>query len=150
MKPEEINALPEPARRYIMLLETESDPAGTIRENARLRDENEFLRTECAALARDWRPIEAAPKDGTQIMVCGGTYHYSGATFPDEMPLKGVATVGYDQTRENWKGEQGEQYDEFFWYKPTHWMPLPVPYVDALVRSLHSKVAADYGSDRGN
>lgn len=129
MTPDQINALPDAQRKYIHALETECDHAGTIRENFQLRQENESLRSECARLARDWRPIETAPKDGTQIMVCGGTYHYSGDTFPDECPLMGVATVGYDQTRENWKGEQGEQYDEFYWHKPTHWVPLPTPLV---------------------
>lgn len=35
-----IGALPEPLRRYIMYLETNADPAGMVRENVMLRDEN--------------------------------------------------------------------------------------------------------------
>jgi hypothetical protein len=35
--PEAINALPEPLRRYIHELETNTDPAGMVRENIILR-----------------------------------------------------------------------------------------------------------------
>lgn len=41
---DEINALPEKIRRYIHDLETEADPAGTIRQNILVREENEMLR----------------------------------------------------------------------------------------------------------
>lgn len=40
----EINELPEHVRKYIMWLETDADPAGTIRENFRLNEENKALR----------------------------------------------------------------------------------------------------------
>jgi hypothetical protein len=49
--PETINALPKPLRRYIHDLETNADPAGTMRENIRLRQENEMLRKECRQVA---------------------------------------------------------------------------------------------------
>lgn len=52
MLSEEINVLPDRVRRYIAALETECDPAGTIRENFRLREENAGLRIECENLAR--------------------------------------------------------------------------------------------------
>lgn len=51
----EINALPEPLRRFVMDLETECDPAGTIRQNHLLRAENAGLRKECEQLALDAR-----------------------------------------------------------------------------------------------
>lgn len=35
---ENINALPEPLRRWIMMLETRADPAGDLRELVQLRD----------------------------------------------------------------------------------------------------------------
>ena len=41
---ENINALPWPLRNYIMWLGTECDPAGTIRKNVLIKDENEALR----------------------------------------------------------------------------------------------------------
>jgi len=37
--PENINALPEPIRQYISDLETQSDPAGMVRENTLLKDQ---------------------------------------------------------------------------------------------------------------
>lgn len=47
-----INALPNALRRYIHDLQTNADPAGTLRENFRLRQENAALRAECERLAR--------------------------------------------------------------------------------------------------
>src|SRR5512139_3260434 len=38
--PENVNALPEPLRRYIHDLQTNTDPAGLLRENFTLRQEN--------------------------------------------------------------------------------------------------------------
>jgi hypothetical protein len=52
---EEINALPENVRRYIMWLETDADPAGTLQENWRLTQENAALRKMLTASA-----VEAA------------------------------------------------------------------------------------------
>jgi hypothetical protein len=37
-RPEHINALPQPARKYVHDLETNADPAGMVAENALLRD----------------------------------------------------------------------------------------------------------------
>lgn len=54
--PENINALPEPLRRYIHALETDCDPQGTIRQNVLLKQENEFLRRECERLAGVHKP----------------------------------------------------------------------------------------------
>ena len=47
-----INALPEPLRRYIRDIEKACDAAGIVRENFMLRADNAFLRTECERLAR--------------------------------------------------------------------------------------------------
>lgn len=44
----EVNALPPRIKNYIMWLETEADPAGTIRENWRLSQENAALRVAIA------------------------------------------------------------------------------------------------------
>jgi hypothetical protein len=40
---EQFNALPENVRRYCMYLETDADPAGTIRSEMMLRDQVEAL-----------------------------------------------------------------------------------------------------------
>ena len=61
-----------------------------------------------------WQPIETAPKDGTEILVCG--------------PLRDGSGVYRDVTRwpNGWSGKWPVAYmhnsDE-----PTHWMPLPEP-----------------------
>lgn len=47
-----VNALPEPLRRYIHDIETNCDPAGMVRENFQLRQENELLRKECERLSK--------------------------------------------------------------------------------------------------
>lgn len=50
--PENINALPDPLRKFIHALSTDCDQQGTIRENYRLRQENAMLRFECERLAK--------------------------------------------------------------------------------------------------
>lgn len=52
-----INALPERLRRYIHHLETDADPADTLRENFRLREENAGLRVECEKFGQALRDI---------------------------------------------------------------------------------------------
>jgi hypothetical protein len=47
-----INALPAPLRNYIHLLQTDCDPAGTIRENVLIKDENQALRLRIAELTK--------------------------------------------------------------------------------------------------
>ena len=70
MNAEEINALPERLRKYVHALETECDPAGTIRENFRLREENATLRFECERLSRErylWvEPVPAYDPEATK------------------------------------------------------------------------------------
>jgi hypothetical protein len=50
---ESINALPMPLRLYIHDLQTSCDPAGTIRENVLLKDENYAMRLKLAELRGD-------------------------------------------------------------------------------------------------
>jgi hypothetical protein len=57
--PESINALPLALRTFIENLETRSDPAGTVRENILLKDENRQLRV---ALAEARDPFVAGEK----------------------------------------------------------------------------------------
>ncbi|HEX8124221.1 MAG TPA: hypothetical protein VF548_01420 [Allosphingosinicella sp.] len=45
-----VNRLPMPLQRFIHALLTECDPAGTIRENVLLKDENYALRRKIAEL----------------------------------------------------------------------------------------------------
>lgn len=59
---ESVNALPEPLRRYIHDLETNCDPSGMVRQNVQLKQENDWLRIECATLAARAALCDAAVK----------------------------------------------------------------------------------------
>jgi hypothetical protein len=80
-----------------------------------------------AALAAMWRPIEEAPKDGTEVLVAGGTFYNSMSTFTDDLPFIGPSWACWDDYCREWRGENSGGHDEFFYYKPTHFMPIPSP-----------------------
>jgi len=70
----------------------------------------------------EWQPIETAPKDGTPVLVCGGT-----ATLPCEwenIPIQ-EATIACFHNRQ-WNGDVTT--DGNCWrLNPDYWMPLPTP-----------------------
>ena len=89
-----------------------------------------------AALSADgwqmerWEPIETAPKDGTYVLVCGGTYRADSShlgPWPTEATKIACHTGGHSCVGHCWRGGQDEGYYNYYWYKPTHWMPLPKP-----------------------
>lgn len=80
-----------------------------------------------AALAEMWRPIEEAPKDGTYVLIAGGTYYNSMSLFNEDYPFEGQAIAKWDDYHRQWRGENSGGHDEYFWHKPTHFMPLPAP-----------------------
>ena len=61
--------------------------------------------------AMQWRPIEEAPKDGTEFI----------AYRPDA----GVFTANYDDEQDVWFANHG--YEDITDDLPTHWMPFPPP-----------------------
>lgn len=61
--------------------------------------------------AMQWRPIETAPRDGTEFI----------AYRPDA----GVFTAGYDDEQDVWFASHG--YEDITDDLPTRWMPLPLP-----------------------
>lgn len=72
----------------------------------------------------EWQPIETAPKDGTSILVCGGTIIWTeGMGFEAEMGEPRIACW----TGEYWYIGNGETYGDEIYCKPTNWMPLPAP-----------------------
>ena len=71
-----------------------------------------------------WRDTMTAPKDGTSVLIAGGTYYYDGGMSNQPYPLLGVTIASWDGVA--WNGEHGSEYDGEYWYKPTHWMPLPM------------------------
>jgi hypothetical protein len=60
----------------------------------------------------EWQLIETAPKDGTEILLCGpdwkGGQYRTTSAWPD-----------------NWSGKWPCFYMAYAAGEPTHWMPLP-------------------------
>lgn len=61
----------------------------------------------------EWKTIETAPKDGTDVLIAGPEFGKGPAFY------LAVAGFHHDYWREE---EYGDNY-----YQPTHWMPLPAP-----------------------
>lgn len=74
----------------------------------------------------EWQPIETAPKDGTFVLLCGGTGDYSsdrGWPFPPVVVAQWVNLP----LHKHWRYAS---YDSGYYGEvenPTHWMPLPEP-----------------------
>ena len=71
----------------------------------------------------NWQPIDTAPRDGTRILVCGGTRSDSGDLYGGGSPFEGVAIAFWDS--DGWNGGHAEGYGENWRHEPKHWMPLP-------------------------
>lgn len=69
-----------------------------------------------------WLPMYSAPRDGTEILVAGGTFNRDGDCFDMDYPLTGVAIAHFYTGA--WRGEQ-QAHDEHVWHKPAYWQPLP-------------------------
>jgi len=67
-----------------------------------------------AQCPQQWQPIETAPKDGTNILICGqGSegYYVSDVKWDGEWMLFNVASDDWTEPT----------------FKVSHWMPLPAP-----------------------
>jgi hypothetical protein len=71
----------------------------------------------------EWRTIDSAPKDGTEIVAIGRTTHGGSR-------LRASITAWYERYEDSPVWAAGWSYvapgyaDTF---EPTHWMPLPAP-----------------------
>lgn len=80
----------------------------------------------------EWQPIETAPKDGTEIVLCRGDRVSCGrwfdAVYPKEPIIVDGEYYGMEETGEVidacWMSIDGGFSEED---PPTHWMPLPEP-----------------------
>lgn len=63
----------------------------------------------------EWQPIETAPKDGTEILVCAPSHGKGPGQF--------VVIVTFLDGE--WTTDRNS-FDHSIW-PPTHWMPLPHP-----------------------
>lgn len=77
-----------------------------------------------------WQPIETAPKDGTWVLLSGGSIRYG--WDGDDIPK---CVCGQYTSYLNGSGYDGGWW-QFAWYDggyygeyegPTHWQPLPEP-----------------------
>ena len=83
-------------------------PEGPTRETYELISALRELR---AYRKEGWRPIETAPKDGTEILVCGPAcsgFYFSVACWKDR-----------------WQESWWSDYEDEELFPPSHWMPLP-------------------------
>lgn len=68
-------------------------------------------------MTTDWQSIESAPKDGTWVLVCGGTWPVTMAWYA----LNSRINRAYWKMDDEW--DDYDLADD----QPTHWMPLPEP-----------------------
>lgn len=85
--------------------------------------------TEIAAIAREWQPIETAPKDGNEILIFGGTFSDDNDWTDTDYPFSDCAIVRWVSAfgGGSWEGKPNHSHDDYRRHKPTHWMPLPPP-----------------------
>lgn len=78
-------------------------------------------------LATQWQPIETAPKDGTELLVYGGEYHYT----PFRRALGALnfqVIASWNSRRKRWcVPGTAHKHAPDDWVTPTHWMSLPEP-----------------------
>lgn len=65
-----------------------------------------------AALENQWLPIETAPKEGKNVLVCNIGMNNTGESFYWEGA---------------WRCWDGENHVRTYYLNPTHWMPMPEP-----------------------
>jgi hypothetical protein len=76
----------------------------------------------------DWRPIETAPKDGTQVFLANHEHIAIGAWFEDwateevfENKSGDTVTYRIERTDRSYWEYEGD------WFTATHWAPLDLP-----------------------
>lgn len=75
-----------------------------------------------------WQTIETAPKDGTEVLIYGGTMGNDQETYFSTHKMEFVtiaAYQGWGTCKHYWRGANCGGHNEYYWHNPTHWMPLP-------------------------
>ena len=89
------------------------------------------------AKEREWRPIETAPRDGTQILACAQlSEHLTAAIISSQGHLPDLSIVKWDDREKDFIAmadgymsikSQGDNWTTYHEPYVTHWMPLPIP-----------------------
>jgi len=75
----------------------------------------------------EWQPIETAPRDGTEILLCRA-YDAAGKTIKPLGIFAQVAAWWADESDEGeWVVYCSMVREPTLHFEPTHWMPLPDP-----------------------
>jgi hypothetical protein len=99
----------------------ESKELETVRNDKRQNEKRTIFEN-----SMNWKPIETAPKDGTEILVSGGYFGCECSPHEFQGKFKGVALVDYDEA-DGAFSRWIENDDTCMYYYPTHWQPLPDP-----------------------
>ena len=81
----------------------------------------EIWNTRASIPQQEWRDIRTAPKDGTEVLLCGG--NLKGEVYVDRLN-HGVVKGRFDVNE--WLISNTDYYDVRI-EEPTHWQPLPQP-----------------------
>lgn len=73
-----------------------------------------------SSLMQQWQSIETAPRDGAEVLICGGTYSY-GMWADEKFDRVSIARWYGD----HWRGEDRQSHDDWYSHSPAYWMPLP-------------------------
>lgn len=107
--------------RHTNLYESSGDESALGEEAA-----DEIERLQAALRAQQPQPIATAPRDGTPILVLGGTFtDHDDATFTYKGECEEAAIAQWH--KDCWYGATLEGHDNFREHFPTHWLPLPTP-----------------------
>lgn len=69
-----------------------------------------------------WKTIDSAPRDGTRILIAGGTFELGW----DDQIIADHIEIAFWHT-DHWHGPEANAHDEWQKHRPTHWQPLPAP-----------------------
>jgi len=97
---------------------------GKIIESLVTRLESRLIEVERLRALTNWQPIETAPRDGTWILLTGGSVDWD---WDGDSKPRVVAAQFRERNADSWQFAwfDAGYYGEY--ENPTHWMPLPEP-----------------------
>jgi hypothetical protein len=103
----------------------------------------------CAPFIPAWnRNLFAAPKDGTDILICGGTVSDDADCMDTAYPFNGCAIVRFVDGC--WQGGPAHAHDAYRWHNaPRAWMRLPAPAIEAAEAGETLKQGSTEGESAG-